>query len=480
MSMIPMLEWHYIAVTFDGEHHRIYVDGQLDREQDILGTVPGTIDPGTTPRSDLFIGSAQPDLTVGGYYLGSLDEVRISNRARTPQEIANAYQSAMGNRLSTGDYAWRVTANDGVNESVSETRHFTVDDPAPDLQPPVITLNHPADGFTTSDRSIELGATVDDPEGNRMTVRFYGGQDPAPSTLLYEVSNVTDPSDVTYVWSRLPQELSVEPLYTASLWHFNEGSGTTTGDASANGNGGNISGATWTTGMFGSSLSFDGSNDYVQVSDASSLDITGDLTLEAWIYPRSLTADRLIVTKRDGGGICNYQMYLNSDNEGLSFYAGGATEYQQAGLVPSLNQWNYVAIVRSGTMLTFYLNGQTAQMTGPTSLTANDQPIQIGSRALGTIPEAFDGLIDEVRVTNRALTPEEIAADYSSNLATGTYYWKVTASDGTNEAVSDTRYFEVLGNMAPAITLNYPDDASSTTAKSVELSATVDDPEGDR
>ena len=249
--IIPTLEWRYIAVTFDGEHHRIYVDGQLDREQDIIGTVPGTIDPGNTPRSDLFIGSADPDIPgVGGYYLGSLDEVRISNVARTPQEIANAYQSAMGNRLSVGTYRWRVTANDGTNESISETRRFTVENPAPDLLPPVITLNDPADGYTTSDRSIELSATVDDPEGNEMTVRFYGDQNPDPSTLLYEVSNVTDPSDVTYVWSRLPRELGVGGN-TAALWHFNEDSGTTTGDASANGNGGNISGATWTTGRFG-------------------------------------------------------------------------------------------------------------------------------------------------------------------------------------------------------------------------------------
>jgi hypothetical protein len=480
---IPTLEWHYIAVTFDGEHHRIYVDGELDREQDIPGPPPWTIDPGTTPRSDLFIGTAQPDVlgngVGGGYYLGILDEVRISDRARTPEEISSAYQSAMGNRLGVGDYAWRVTANDGMAEAVSETRHFTVSNPVPDSLPPAVTLNYPAEGYTTTDRSVELSATVDDPEGNRMTVRFFGGRDPDPATLLYEVSNVTDPSDVTYVWNRLPRELSAG-TNTAALWHFNEGSGTTTGDAGANGNGGTISGAAWTTGMFGPALDFDGTSSCVQVADAASLDITGDLTLEAWIYPRTLgTLDHVILTKRDGAGTCNYQMYLNSDNEGLSFYAGGSTEYQQAGLVPAENQWSYVAIVRSGTTLTFYLNDRTATMEGPATLTANDQPIQIGSRALGSLREAFDGIIDEVRVTNRALTPAEIAADYSNTLAAGTYYWKVTAYDGTNEAASETRSFEILGNQAPTITLDYPDDASSTTAKSVELGATVDDPEGD-
>ncbi|MGD1047645.1 MAG: LamG-like jellyroll fold domain-containing protein [Candidatus Krumholzibacteriaceae bacterium] len=472
---VPLSEWHYIAVTFDGQYHRIYIDGVLDREDD----TPGTIDPSDTPRSDLFIGSAQPDLPgVGGYYLGSLDEVRISNRARTAQEISNAYNVAVGNRLTVGDYAWKVTASDGGSESVSETRHFTVNDPTPDTTPPTITLNHPADGYTVTSTPVDLSATVDDPEGHRMTVRFFGGQSSNPATLLYEATNVTSPSDVTYAWSRLPQEMSAGDN-TAALWHFNEGSGTTTADASPNVNTGTISGATWTMGRFGSGLDFNGTNAYVQVAPATSLDMTGDLTLEAWIYPRVLNKlDHVIMTKRDENGTCNYQMYINSDNDGLSFYAGGAPEYQEAGLVPTLNQWNYVAIVRSGTTLTFYLNGQTAQMEGPPSLAVNTEPLQIGCRSVGGTSEAFNGLIDEVRVTNRALAPGEIADDYRQDLEAGTYYWKVTADDGTNEAVSGTRHFDILGNMPPQITLNHPDDAWSTLAKSVELSATVHDPEG--
>ncbi|MGB7053997.1 MAG: LamG-like jellyroll fold domain-containing protein, partial [bacterium] len=467
---VPLFEWHYIAVTFDGQYHRIYIDGQLDREE----YTPGTIDSGYTPGSDLFIGSAQPDLSVGGYYLGSLDEVRISNRTRTDQEIADAY------RLGVGSYAWKVKASDGANETTSETRYFSVLSPTPDTLPPVITLNRPPNDSTTTSSFMELSTTVSDPDGSPMTLWIYGDQNPNPTNLVYQESSLSSPSTVTYVWGSLPQELEVD-TNTAGLWHFNENSGTTASDETANNNDGTISGATWTTGRFGFALSFDGVDDYVQMSDAASLDITGDLTLEAWIKPDALTADHAIITKRDAGGTCNYQMYLNSDNEGLSFYAGGATEYQSS-LIPTVGQWSYVAIVRSGTTLDFYLDDQTVQMSGPATLTANNQPLQIGSRSVGSLPEAFDGTMDEVRITNRALTPQEIAANYSSELAGGRYYWNGIVSDGVNEDTSETRYFDVVApgpdTLPPVITLNSPDSASATTADSAILSATVDDPEG--
>ena len=73
---------------------------------------------------------------------------------------------------------------------------------------------------------------------------------------------------------------------TAALWHFNENTGGTTADATTNGNTGTLNGPVWTTGRFGAGLSFDGTNDYVLVNDASSLDIAGELTLEAWIKRR--------------------------------------------------------------------------------------------------------------------------------------------------------------------------------------------------
>jgi|GEM_PF-2512163 len=65
---------------------------------------------------------------------------------------------------------------------------------------------------------------------------------------------------------------------------MNENDGNTVYDSSGYGNNGTIHGATWTTGKFGSALSFDGENDYVDCGNDSSLDITDAITIEAWVY----------------------------------------------------------------------------------------------------------------------------------------------------------------------------------------------------
>jgi hypothetical protein len=68
-------------------------------------------------------------------------------------------------------------------------------------------------------------------------------------------------------------------------WHFSEGSGSTAYDSSKLNNHGTIFGSEWTTGVNTTALSFDGVDDYVRVYDSPSLDITEELSVEAWINP---------------------------------------------------------------------------------------------------------------------------------------------------------------------------------------------------
>ena len=71
--------------------------------------------------------------------------------------------------------------------------------------------------------------------------------------------------------------------------------------------------------------------------------------------------------------------------------------------------------------------------------------------------EVLNATIDEVRITNRTLTQQEVAANYSSELAEGRHYWKVVAYDGTHTTNSPVRYFDVLGDvLPPVITLDAP------------------------
>ena len=66
-------------------------------------------------------------------------------------------------------------------------------------------------------------------------------------------------------------------------WNFSEGTGSTAFDASEHGNHGTIVGADWTIGVDTTGLSFDGIDDYIRVFDSVSLDVTEDITVEAWV-----------------------------------------------------------------------------------------------------------------------------------------------------------------------------------------------------
>jgi hypothetical protein len=80
-----------------------------------------------------------------------------------------------------------------------------------------------------------------------------------------------------------------------------EGGSTAVFDASGNGNTGTISGADRTAaGRYGWALSFNGTNSWVTVPDANSLDLTTALTVEAWVKPSNLSGWRTVILKEAG------------------------------------------------------------------------------------------------------------------------------------------------------------------------------------
>ena len=99
-----------------------------------------------------------------------------------------------------------------------------------------------------------------------------------------------------------------------AAYAFDEGGGPTVTDASGSGNTGLVAGATWTAqGRFGSALVFDGVNDWVAVSDSTSLDLTAGLTLEAWVFPTVATGWRTVILKEQPGQQV-YALYSSTSN----------------------------------------------------------------------------------------------------------------------------------------------------------------------
>jgi len=182
-------------------------------------------------------------------------------------------------------------------------------------------------------------------------------------------------------------------------------------------------------------LSLSGSQ-YLSSVQESPFDIaTGTtFTLEAWVKPTITNANQILIGKNS-----QYSLYIYQNGSyGMNFYTtnaggtGGDTSIFRAGSVLA-NQWQHVAVVRNGTSVTGYVNGQAlATFTNPSAtdaITAGSSPFVVGGYS--TTNQTFTGQIDQVRVWSSARTAAEIQSGMSSFIpATQT---GLIASYGFNE-----------------------------------------------
>src|SRR5262245_24026713 len=201
---------------------------------------------------------------------------------------------------------------------------------------------------------------------------------------------------------------------------FDENQGAVAADSTANANNGSISGATWTSsGRFGSALVFDGSNDIVTVNDANTLDLTNALTLEAWVYPTTLSGWRTALLKERPGGLA-YALYAHDNVPRPAGYVnvGGSDRAAVGTTALPLNAWSHLATTYDGATLRLFVNavqvGSTA-VTGSAAVSGNQ--LSIGGNTVWG--EYFAGRLDEIRIYNRTLTQAEIQIDMNAPVTLG-------------------------------------------------------------
>jgi hypothetical protein len=215
--------------------------------------------------------------------------------------------------------------------------------------------------------------------------------------------------------SARPTSSSAQPGDLVAAYSFDEGSGTSVGDASGNGNVGVVQGATWSSaGKFGGALAFDGSSSRVRVPDSASLDVTSGLTAEAWVFPAAAqTGWRTVVQKE----VDSYLLHASSGVGGLR-PAGGATFGSQVPTVfgPSalpVGVWSHLAVTYDGSQLRLFVNGtQVASAPQTGSIATSTGPLWVGGNS--PYGEYFNGRIDDVRVYKVALSASEIQADMTT------------------------------------------------------------------
>jgi len=232
----------------------------------------------------------------------------------------------------------------------------------------------------------------------------------------------SEQSGITYLTKALPSGL-------VGLWHFDEGIGSKTQDSSVNNNEGNLYEAKWEAdGKFSNALSFDGLYDYVDCGNDTSLQITGAITIEAWIKTTQITRGE-IVSKYDAHwGERSYVFDIGYSGAGKLALSISSTKNPYTGFSMPSNitvndgKWHHVVAVfdPAGVYAKIFVDGidRSGTMSGllQSSIAVSARNLAIGAGyAASATPNAyfFDGLIDEVRIWNKALDEGEIAYNYN-------------------------------------------------------------------
>jgi len=183
-------------------------------------------------------------------------------------------------------------------------------------------------------------------------------------------------------------------------------------------------------------LQFNGIDQFVLIPYSSTLDLTNNFTLEAWVKTSSSNWDGIarILSSRDnyfGGGI-GFGRY----GSGLIFTTYGVNDYYSAGDLLKPEEWAHIAVsLDASNDASFYVNGQPAGFVSAFAPgQSTTRPLHIGVCPVDP-SENWNGVIDELRIWNKVRSKTEIQNDMSSRL-TGSEpnlvaYWNFDEGKGT-------------------------------------------------
>jgi len=403
--------WHHIAGVYDGSQMRVYVDGLLD------ASAAATMSPGNN-STGLRIGKSS-FLYYPNYFNGRIDEVRISNAALytsnfTPGPHLSATSSTKGLWKFDGQ-----TTNDssgsGAHGSLQGNAQYSTDVPTGPNNAPVITLNDPLNNTNfAAGSNIVIDASASDSDGSVTKVEFFQG-----ATLLG--SDLTAP--YTFVWSNVAA--SSYAITARATDDLGTTATTTPITITVNQAGGDRS------------VLFNGTSSYVDVPYNANLNITGALTMEAWVKT-SATAYQTVLERGDWWqNQMSYDLTISEGKVRMDIMQSNGTYASCIGnTVMSAGAWHHIAGVYDGSQMRVYLDGVLNNSATATMAPGNNSTgLRIGKSSFLYYPNYFNGRIDEVRVSNAALyTGTFIASAHLTATSSTKGLWKFdgeTTSDGS-------------------------------------------------
>ena len=174
----------------------------------------------------------------------------------------------------------------------------------------------------------------------------------------------------------------------------------------------------------------------------------GDFTVEAWYRPTNVTGSHSLFTL--GPDPANrYVFFLSGTSVASNFYGGGVTTYTST--VP-INTWTHIAVVRSGTTVSVYINGTASVTTDTQSGTIGNGVLRIGADAAGGA--LFAGQISNFRVASSAVYTGNFTTPTKPLSPTGAAFFmsmgNTPFADNSSNAITVTNTGTVtLSNLSP-------------------------------
>lgn len=208
----------------------------------------------------------------------------------------------------------------------------------------------------------------------------------------------------------------------ALYFDFSAGQGDEVPDVSGNGNNGTINGkADWSNqGKYGMALAFDGKDDFVEVLDSESLDIAEAITIEAWIYSllKADGAPAHTIARKNNAYILQI---MKVGHIGFGVW-DQANSLIWGNCIVDINdweteRWHHVAGVFDGKELRIYLDGvekNSVPYNGEIHVSTDNLGVGV---QLAHADYSFSGMIDELSIWSKALTPQELELSMKAGAA---------------------------------------------------------------
>ncbi|MFH1724808.1 MAG: LamG-like jellyroll fold domain-containing protein [Elusimicrobiota bacterium] len=419
---MPEEQWQHVAVTYSGDYARLFRNGVVVAE-------------GRT-RGYQYFSKRNGALHIGSKtFAGEIDEVILYGRALSPDEVQGHYLRSLEGAGYRGDGVGEVCDNaPGVyNPDQADTDGDGIGDAGDNCPETANVQQEDSDGDGVGDACDNCVALPNPEQEDGDGAGLGDACDncplvPNPGQEDADADGVGDACDNCPAAAN-PDQADDDGAVAEGLvarWKLDEGAGAAAGDQTE-AHDGAIHGATWTDGAEGGALEFDGLNDYVSVPHHPDFNIgtTGEMTFCARVnlksYPVSSQFRCPIVEKGDGGR-WEYALYISA--EGYPYMnlwpCSGSYDRSTTGMFDQpleLGRWYALcATVKDGVEARLYLDGRiVGENTGFAGVQCDgDAPFLIGTRTSGS--QYLNAVIDEVTVHGRALSAEEIAAQYGDGV----------------------------------------------------------------